>query len=561
MNASGSLLTKVTKPFMRFLMMPLHVVATPNRCLGLSLPRRAAVFIFLMWGLLAVACYWQWSSKLEDLGRTATVIFIAIAALVVVSTACVTEYMIKTWLDYDVSGYPDIDEAWAHGLAELREAGLSLGEMPLFLVLGVPDDAQAGSLMGASTMNLTVNSVPSGENTALRWFAGPDAAVLVVSGASCLSRLAAKAGEPADVAEMPMENMGGTMAPPPSEFGDTAGGFGGPESFSMERNSPSVPPRSMLSTPSQPGGHRAGVGTLTPDFWEQAEDQLPLGGPPGSSVARWSAPITLTKEQSETATARLEYVCRLLLKERLPLCPINGVLTILPFDLVARGEQDAGELGNSVKTDLKTLRTVLQLRCQVIALFGGMEHTEGFPELMRRLGSKIANEQQFGKGYNPRCPAIKDEVAAVARQACGAFEEWAYYLLLGKKGDQRSNPRGNRQLYSLVCRIRSLQQRLGDVIVNGFASDGGSHAERPQFFSGCYFAATGDKDDRRAFITGVFKNRLLAQDNIVEWTRESLEENAWFQRIANWLVVTDMLLIAATVAMVYYIWNNGGRAV
>ena len=124
---------------------------------------------------------------------------------------------------------------------------------------------------------------------------------------------------------------------------------------------------------------------------------------------------------------------------------------------------------------------------------------------------------------------------------------------MAKKDAQRSNPRGNRQLYSLVCRIRSLQQRIEHVIVNGFASDGESPAELPQFFSGCYFAATGDKDDRRAFVTGVFKNRLLAQDNIVEWTNASLEENDWYFGISNVLVAVNAVLIGVIVALMLHL--------
>jgi hypothetical protein len=93
------------------------------------------------------------------------------------------------------------------------------------------------------------------------------------------------------------------------------------------------------------------------------------------------------------------------------------------------------------------------------------------------------------------------------------------------------------------------------VIVNGFSSDGEPTAERPQFFSGCYFAATGDKDDRRAFVTGVFKNRLLAQDSVVEWTDESLDENDWYSEIANLFVLADIALIGTIVTLLVKWWK------
>lgn len=551
MNPLQRLLTRIARPILPLFMAPMQLVSTPKCILGMSSPRRAGVFVFLMLSVLAVACFfWMRSKQLLPKDREAH--YIAIVAVLVVLTPIVVEYMVKTWLDHDVSEFPDIDEAWAQGLAKLKEAALSLGDLPLFLVLGTPDDVQAHSLMGASTLNLTVNSEPPGENAALRWFAGPDAAVLFVSTAGCLSRLALKAGEPVTEVALPMQDVG-TMSPPLDEPGRRVSRTVEiPESFSFERSAMSQVPRSMMSTPAP--SFMGGIGTLTPDFGEQTTDQPLGGGPPGAPQARRFAPITLTKEQAETATARLEHVCRLVLKERLPLCPINGILMVLPFELIARGEQEASDLCNSVKADLTTLRTVLQLRSQAIALFGGMERIDGFPELMRRLGPKVANEQQFGKGYNPHCAPVPEELSTVARLACFAFEEWTYFLL-GQKNDQRSNPRGNRQLYSLLCRIRALQQRIEHVIVNGFSSDVESTAELPHFFSGCYFAATGDKDDRRAFVTGVFKNRLLAQDNIVEWTDESLDENDWYFGAANMFVVADVALIGTIVTLLALWWK------
>ena len=551
MIALQRLLTKFARPIMPLFMGPMQLVSTPNRILGMSLPRRAGVFVFLTLSVLAVACFFWTRPRLHDTGHE--VHYIWIVAVVVVVTPIVVEYMVRTWLDHGESQFPDIDQAWAQGLAKLREAALSLGDLPLFLVLGAPDEAQANSLMGASSLNLTVGSEPAGEGAPLRWFAGPDAAVLFVPAAGCLSRLAVKIGEAPTDFVSPSQDAG-TMSPPPDEPGRRVSRTVEiPESFSFDRTGMSQVPRSMMSAPVQPT-FMGGIGTLTPDFGDQTSDQS-LGGGSLGAVSRRFAAITLTKDQVETATARLEHVCRLLLKERLPLCPINGILMVLPFELVARGEQETSELCNSVKTDLTTLKTVLQLRSQVIALFGGMERTEGFPELMRRLGPKVANEQQFGKGYNPRCAPVKEELSAVARHACGAFEDWTSFLLAQKNEQRSNNPRGNRQLYSLVCRIRALQQRIEHIIVNGFSSDGETSAELPNFFSGCYFAATGDKDDRRAFVTGVFKNRLLAQDNVVEWTDASLNENDWYFETANLLVLADVLLIGTIVTLLVIWWK------
>jgi hypothetical protein len=453
----------------------------------------------------------------------------------------------------------DIDEAWQSGLAELNAAGFNLSDLPLFLVLGVPEEESAKSLLAASSLKLDVTAVPAGEPAALRWFAGPNACVLVISHAGRLSRLVERAGEEPSAglggaSEAPLPPYG-TLQPPP-EYRRTAAPGMLPselhESFSpTSRSSMAEEQGSITSIPSSQPAFMAG-GTLTPDVGAQAREQFPRSGL-AAQPARRLAPLALSKDQAETATARLDHVCRLLREERSPLCPVNGLLMVLPFELVVRCDQD---FHISVRTDLSTLRSGLRVRSQVVALFAGMEREAGFRELKRRVGPKVANEQQFGKGYNPHCPSIDEELAAVVQHACGAFEDWTFFLY-SKRDERLSNPRGNRQLYALVCKIRSQQQRLEDVIVKGFAANGDS-AEKPHMFSGCYFAATGDKDDRRAFVPGVFRNRLLAQDEDVEWTNDALAENDWYQWSANLLVALDMLLIGGIATMIWRIWHNQG---
>ncbi|MBI3864223.1 MAG: hypothetical protein HY290_20255 [Planctomycetia bacterium] len=558
MNALSTLLQYIATPFKQLLAIPLEIVSTPRRMMGLSLPKRAAILVFLVFTVMATVVFFLWWKNPE---RIETVHFwpaVGTVSVLIVMSTIVVHYMVSSWLEHDVSGFPDIDEAWEQGLAELSAAGFKLGELPLFLVLGVPDEGPAKSLLAAAGVGLEVNAVPAGERSALRWFAGPNCAILVVSHASRLSRLVARAQEPPEMMA-PADAGGhglGTLQVP-SEYGRTAApGFGGGFEAGEKFSGSEAPfPGGDQSTITNPGAKPAYMaGTLTPDSSHAGNQPHLHGVPSGPSVRGRTAPVSLTKEQAETASVRLDHVCRLLRKERLPLCPINGILTVLPFDLIARGDQEASEVHNAVRVDLATLRSSLQLRSQVVVLYGGMEREAGFPELKRRLGPKVASEQQFGKGYNPHCPAIDEELAAVAQHACGAFEDWTYHLF-AQKGERLSNPRGNRQLYALVCKIRSLQQRLENIIVKGFAANGDS-SEKPHLFSGCYFAATGDKDDRRAFVAGVFKNRLLAQDEDVEWTSGALAENDRYQWIANLLVALDVLLVGGIVAMAVMGWNQ-----
>jgi hypothetical protein len=65
---------------------------------------------------------------------------------------------------------------------------------------------------------------------------------------------------------------------------------------------------------------------------------------------------------------------------------------------------------------------------------------------------------------------------------------------------------GNSQLFGLLCQVRTdLQPRLLRILSGGFGRDRQEAADEQSLgFSGCYFAATGRSEDRRAFVRGVF---------------------------------------------------------
>ena len=67
-----------------------------------------------------------------------------------------------------------------------------------------------------------------------------------------------------------------------------------------------------------------------------------------SSVITTSVSV-LSKQEANYQSARLEYLCYLISRAREPLCPINGVLTVTPFQLLRRGEGQCRELALAVR--------------------------------------------------------------------------------------------------------------------------------------------------------------------------------------------------------------------
>jgi hypothetical protein len=262
--------------------------------------------------------------------------------------------------------------------------------------------------------------------------------------------------------------------------------------------------------------------------------------------------VRLEATEANQQDRRLEYVCRLIRRARQPLCPINGILTLLPFGLIQRSVPEGIEVQRAVKKDLGTVLRALMLRCPVTAVVVGLERESGFQELVRRVGRDRALGQRFGKGFTVWNPPIPERLEALAAHACGSFEDWVY-TLFREKGSL-AKP-GNTKLYCLLCKIRrNVQSRLANILVAGYSVEGDpDRAGAGLLFGGCYFAATGQTEDRQAFVKGVF-DKLPEQQEELEWTEDAFREDRKHQQWAQAGLALDTLLLLGLVGMIVYKW-------
>jgi type VI protein secretion system component VasK len=198
---------------------------------------------------------------------------------------------------------------------------------------------------------------------------------------------------------------------------------------------------------------------------------------------------------------------------------------LIPAKLISADNANGTATTEAVRNDLNSLVAGLKLRFPVFALVTGMEEEKGFGELMRRVGRDSAQGQRFGSRFGLWDPPVDEEISALNNHACGAFEDWAYYLF--KEPASLSKP-GNRDLYTLLCKIRrTLQPRLEKILVGAYSMDeqqqGGSI-----LFAGCYFAGTGEQAERQAFVRGVF-DRFQDEQEELEWTEAALGEEGRYR--------------------------------
>ena len=93
---------------------------------------------------------------------------------------------------------------------------------------------------------------------------------------------------------------------------------------------------------------------------------------------------------------------------------------------------------------------------------------------------------------------------------------------------------------------------MTNLLVAAYGHDSQPAAERePLLFSGCYFAATGETEDRQAFVKSVFE-KLLEQENELAWTDEAIAENQRYRRLASFSLALSALLAACLIGMAVY---------
>jgi hypothetical protein len=474
---------------------------------------------------------------------------LTVEVLLVIAIPLVLYQAIRLWLEGEPSAFPDIDFAWQTGMEALANNGLSLSSAPLFFVLGSAGHRQESTLMRAAGLSLRVHDLPEGP-APLHWYAGPDGIYVVLSEVCGLSSLAALLEKRRAAAQ----SLGETGTAPVL-----------PALPAPLHSAPAVPDGGTI----KPGVMRApqpsGAGTKGTIMLDQfvaekaiTDSQILSAAvdvdderEPVTVVKSSDQPAILSQQESSRQIARLEYVCQLLRHARFPLCPANGALVLLPFELLNATQRETQQLEKTIRSDLATLQRELSLRCPVTTLVVGMHQERGFRELVRRVGRERATAQRFGRRFDVRVIPSAEAINALCALAAGVFEDWIHTLF--REAEALSRP-GNLRLYGLLCKMRAtLTSVLAEVLVGGFAHDPSSKdLPEPIPFSGCYFAATGESEDQQAFIRGVFE-KLTEEQEDVEWTRKSVATNKGWTTIGITCAAVAGVCLVAIVAVA--IWR------
>jgi hypothetical protein len=396
-------------------------------------------------------------------------------------------------LDIDVgpvtSEFGDIDKAWSQALDALGRANIRLEETPLFLVLGWTADGE-GALFHATGFKAQIKQVPTDPTEPLHVTANGDAIWVSCIGVSALAQHnpALMGGEAPDATL-------DTLAEQPADALKTIIG----KVFETIGIDEIIAPLRKLQ-PRTRSAHRQ---------------------PTVVDTAKYGA--------------RLRYLCRLIARDRQGLCPINGVLVVLPIT-AANSEAGLDELAKGCRADLSETFGTLPVRCPVLVLVSDLEKLKGFTRVAEQLPP-----DKRGRGMGQRFPLVPDLEdgavpgsieSSVSWVGSTLFPAMVYSLFkIESPGDEDATAvlQANSQLYRFLLEMRDRQERVARLVKESIPA----LPSEPILFRGCYFAGTGvSAGNGQAFASGILTRLIKAQDNVT-WTRDALDDDASLLRLAQ----------------------------
>jgi len=410
------------------------------------------------------------------------------------------------------SEYPDIDHAWKEAIEALDRAGILLDNTPLFLVLGGCSSGEE-ALFQSAAIKAQVKQVPRDQVQPLHVTANTDGIWVTCVGASVLGQqlLALEQGTDGG-SEVSLDTLSkGESADPFKTMG-----MGGGETLRIE------------------------------DFVASANEAQALAQPRDSRRSRKTV-------DAESYRARLRYLCHLIARDRLGLCPLNGVLVVLPIT-VADSRSSLSDICSACKADLADAFEALRMRCPVLFLVSDLDKLPGFADLAERLPADH-RRKRMGQRFplvpeldSEDVPArIKDSVLWTGSTLFLSMVHSLFKVEAAGGEDVTEVTRANSQLFRFLAAMRDRRERLSQFVRDCLPYIAGE----PILFRGCYFAGTGrDPTTGQAFVPGVF--RLLIDDQErVTWTSSALLQNAAYLRLARWLIIVFVCAIGLGLVLIF----------
>ena len=396
------------------------------------------------------------------------------------------------------SPFADLDRAWQQTLTQLEQAGISLHEVPVVVVLGLPLSGEAGLIKG-SRLTFNVQQAPR-PGAPIQVYACSELILVFCHNASVLCKLARYATGAVE------------LWPEPTRRGQP----------------PAQPVEVSLFS-----GSDAEVGL------QSARAAQPVGLPgiaPASPTDRDQliglSRLQVGSSESEWWTARLTHLLTLLRQARRPYCPLNGLLVLLPQSVLASAP---GPLAALVRHEVASALATVQVRTTATLLVCDLEQSQPFAEFLARMPL-----DQLTNTLGVCMPDTAELDPTTANQYSANALNWLSLRLqqlvnrLLLPPTNAGHTLRNRRLVQWLLDWPRYQAGLKLIVER-------LHAIEPRLLGtpNIYLAATGKLPSEQGFLPDVFVNLLEAQ-NRVAWTETALQNDrrCWQIAVVVWVVLT-----------------------
>lgn len=260
------------------------------------------------------------------------------------------------------------------------------------------------------------------------------------------------------------------------------------------------------------------------------------------------SPQTAALRSSERSDAsdRLRTICDRIRIARQPVAPANGVIALVPA--VNQDQQRlAPAVGSALSEDLLTITSSCGLRMPLTIVGTGIEMLAGFDTLLERLPAELSS-LPLGEAYPVGRAASPDAINALAVATCGRLADLIGEMLL----DPRSliHTEKNRRLVGLMCQLRlSVAPLLQGIMQRGL--DYAAHSGAAPSLAGCYLLPAVSRSQNIGVADGLFA-RILEVQGDLEWTRENLDRNRRYGRIARALTILDVAMLCCLFGIIWW---------
>jgi hypothetical protein len=453
--------------------------------------------------------------------------------------------------DEESSEFPDLERSWKQAISELERNGIHLNDSenapPVFLVLGRPTGGM-DSLFRASGWNFQYR-FPNVQNSRLYVYAcfEPYCVFVTVPDATAWSYLANAVN--GDTQFSPAANSAEAGDPTKTlsfDAGSDGGGAFGLTASEMHEF------KTLQRLQSQHG------------LDDVQQDRLEvLGNKIHKGAATKAQAFSIRNEVLRTGERELKFVCNLMKRDRWPLCPVNGLLVLVPW---ATGESEnvAQVVARELANNLTVARNAFQLHYPTIGAICDLEVARGFgqfrsgfsPEQLRqRIGQRIPLVPVRTE-KTPETPTlIRWGIHWIAHAIVPVWVLQA--LRFDPQANKQEGSHPNRDLYLLLREVQRRVPRFASILSR--VPSGKGEIETPDdleslpLFGGCYLVGTGDKQNRQAFVAGVL-DRLVKDQASVAWTRQAYEDDRRAWRLAQYGYIAIAIVAAAAGVIAYLKW-------